>query len=82
MSKTFPTQSSTPLYDGDYVILFNTGEFHSFIDGGIIIYNDKDEAKRDCLELGTSKVISCTALTRRNRKELRKNIRKFSEMPY
>lgn len=82
MKKNNIVNTDTPLFDNDYVILHNNGDFHSFVDGEIIIYGDKEEAKRDCLEFSSSKVVSCTALARRNRKALRKNIRKFSELPF
>ena len=71
----------TPLFKNDYVILHSLSEFHTFADGEIIIYDTYVEAKNDCSKFEKSKVVSCTKLSRKNRKILRRNIEKF-EVPF
>ena len=70
--------SETELFDNDYVIIRNDGKMYHFEDGEIIIYGDIKMAHHDFIKIKASKILSCTKLSRRYRKELRKNIREFA----
>ena len=70
--------SETELFDCDYVIIRSDGSFYHFEDGEIIIYGDVREAYQDSKTFKDAKMISCTRLSRKQRKELRKNIRTFA----
>ena len=71
------TASDVPLYDKDYVIINSKGEFLSHEDGRIVIYGDVMVATEDFKNLKDCKMWSCTYLSAKNRKILRKNIRKY-----
>ena len=70
-------QTTIPLYQTDFVILRSNGDFLKFKNGEIVIYNDIKEANEDSKHFPQSKVLNCLKLSRRNRKILRKNIKKF-----
>lgn len=72
------TGTETELFEKDYVIIKSDGTFYTFSDGEIIIYNDVREVYRDSKEINALKFISCVKLSRKQRKELRKNIRIYA----
>lgn len=70
-------QTSTELYPTDFVIIQSNGDFYQFTDGEYIIFPERAEAERYCAKLTNAKVYSCTKLSKKNRKNLRQNIRKY-----
>lgn len=80
--KQKPQQSNIELYPYDFVIKKSNGELYSFKDGEIIIYRMKETAVKDSKDFPGSKVISTTQLTRKGRKELRKNIKEHNVLPF
>lgn len=71
--------NGTQLFEKDYVIIKSNGDFYTFTDGEIIIYNDIKLATYDFKEFEGAKLVSCLRLTKRQRKVLRKNIREFEK---
>ena len=74
--------TSIELYPYDFVIVKSNGELYNFEDGETIIYAKRDTALMDSKKFPGSKVVSTTKLSRKSRKQLRKNIKEFSKPPY
>ena len=63
------------LHKKDFVIITKDDTFYKFPNGQIVIYGDKEEALKDCLN--GERVVSCTALFKRKQTELIENIEKY-----
>ena len=75
-------QSTVELYPYDFVLVKSNGDFYKFEDGEVIIFAKRESAVKASEGFPASKVVSTTRLSRRERKALRQNIKKYNEIPF
>ena len=75
-------QANAELYSTDFVILKPHRKFYEFEDGEIIIYPTRHQAEMDSKDMKNATVISCTRLTKKLRRVLRRNIEEHNKLPF